>query len=152
MLDNMTIAVDFDGTIVEHRYPQIGEERPFATEILKRLIADRHKIILWTVRNGALLDEAVNWCKERGVVFYSINNDQSSMFDEEKNMDYSCKPKADLFIDDRNIGGLPDWPTIYRIINEKKTYRQILRKQLEDEFYDAEPPAPKWMFWKSSKR
>ena len=48
----MTIAVDFDGTIVEHRYPQIGEEIPFATATLKMLINERHRLILWSVREG----------------------------------------------------------------------------------------------------
>ena len=48
----MTIAIDFDGTIVEHRYPEIGREIPFAIETLKRLIKDGHKLILWTVREG----------------------------------------------------------------------------------------------------
>ena len=46
----MTIAIDFDGTIVEHRYPKIGNEIPFATDTLKMLIKDRHRLILWTVR------------------------------------------------------------------------------------------------------
>ena len=55
----MTIAVDFDGTIVEHRYPQIGEEIPFAIETLKMLIKDRHRLILWSVREGELLDNEV---------------------------------------------------------------------------------------------
>ena len=64
----MVIAVDFDGTIVEHRYPEIGEERPFATETLKMLIRDRHQLILWSVREGKLLDDAVEWCRQRGVV------------------------------------------------------------------------------------
>ena len=64
----MTIAVDFDGTIVEHRYPQIGEEIPFATATLKMLINERHRLILWSVREGKLLEEAVEWCRERGVV------------------------------------------------------------------------------------
>ena len=63
----MTIAVDFDGTIVEHRYPEIGNEIPFAIDTLKMLINDRHRLILWSVREGKLLDEAVEWCKERGV-------------------------------------------------------------------------------------
>ena len=53
----MTIAVDFDGTIVEHRYPQIGEEIPFATATLKMLINERHRLILWSVREGKLLEE-----------------------------------------------------------------------------------------------
>ena len=71
----MTIAIDFDGTIVEHRYPKIGNEIPFATDTLKMLIKDRHRLILWTVREGKLLDEAVEWCRERGVEFYAVNRD-----------------------------------------------------------------------------
>lgn len=62
----MTIAVDFDGTIVEHRYPKIGEEIPFATETLKILAKERHRLILWTVREGDLLEEAIEWCRQRG--------------------------------------------------------------------------------------
>ena len=63
----MTIAIDFDGTIVEHRYPKIGNEIPFATDTLKMLIKDRHRLILWTVREGKLLDEAVEWGREPGL-------------------------------------------------------------------------------------
>jgi len=43
----MIIAVDFDGTIVEHKYPKIGSEIPFATDTLKMLIKDGHQLILW---------------------------------------------------------------------------------------------------------
>ena len=50
----MTIAVDFDGTIVEHRYPRIGEEIPFAVETLKLLQQEKHRLILWSVREGEL--------------------------------------------------------------------------------------------------
>lgn len=122
----MIIAIDFDGTIVEHRYPQIGREIPFATETLKMLIKDRHKLILWTVREGELLQEAVEWCRQRGVEFYAVNQD----YPEEKteDMGYSRKLKVDMFIDDRNLGGLPDWGTIYRMISEKKTYEDICRE------------------------
>ena len=56
----MTIAIDFDGTIVEHKYPKIGEERPFATDTLKMLIADHHRLILWTVREGELLGSGLS--------------------------------------------------------------------------------------------
>lgn len=144
----MVIAVDFDGTIVEHRYPEIGEERPFATEVLRKLIADRHKLILWTVRNGELLKQAVDWCEERGVHFYAINSTSSEMFNEEKEPEFSCKVNADIFIDDCNIGGLPDWGTIYKIISSGKTYRQILRQRFMDEYTEQAAPSPKWMFWK----
>lgn len=148
----MVIAVDFDGTIVEHCYPKIGDERPFATDILKKLIADRHQLVLWTVRDGQLLEDAIKWCEERGVTFYSVNSERSAMFNEERNGNFSRKLNADVFIDDCNIGGLPDWPTIYKIISQKKTYKQIIRQTIMDELEEAEPPAPKWMFWKKSSR
>lgn len=128
---SMTIAVDFDGTIVEHRYPEIGKELPFATQTLRMLIEDRHKLILWSVREGQLLDDAVEWCRKRGVEFYAVNKD----FPEEditRNQNFSRKIKADVWIDDRCIGGLPDWGTIYQIITEHKTYEQILTERLTD--------------------
>ena len=120
----MTIAVDFDGTIVEHRYPKIGEEIPFATETLKILAQERHKLILWTVREGELLEEAIEWCRQRGVFFYSVNKDYPE--EEKSHNGFSRKLKADLVIDDRNLGGLPDWGTIYQMIHEQKPYEPVL--------------------------
>ena len=119
----MTIAVDFDGTIVRHRYPKIGDEIPFATETLRLLLRDRHRLILWTVREGRLLDEAVEWCLARGVEFYAINRD----FPEEDatGSGFSRKIKADLFIDDRNFGGLPDWGTIYHRIQSGRALESV---------------------------
>lgn len=125
----MTIAVDFDGTIVRHRYPEIGEEIPFAVETLKMLVEERHRLILWTVREGLLLEDAVEWCRERGLEFYAINRD----FPEEditRNESFTRKLKVDLWIDDRNVGGLPDWGTIYRIVHEGKTFEQILLEEM----------------------
>jgi hypothetical protein len=136
----MTIAVDFDGTIVEHRYPEIGKELPFATETLRMLIADRHKLILWSVREGKLLDEAVEWCRERGVEFYAVNKDYPEE-DLSKNQHFSRKIKADVWIDDRNIGGLPDWGTIYQMISEKKTYEEVLAERFS---VQEEKPRKKW--------
>ena len=120
----MKIAIDFDGTIVEHRYPEIGKELPFATSTLKLLInKHNHQLILWTVRRGELLQEAVDWCKERGVEFYAVNKN----FPEEDvdNGGGYCKIDAELFIDDRNLGGLPNWGEIYRMITEGKTLKDI---------------------------
>ncbi len=121
----MTIAVDFDGTIVEHKYPEIGEEIPFAIETLKMLIKDRHKLILWSVREGKLLDEAVEWCRERGVEFYAVNRDYPEET-RDNNQHFSRKLKVEMFIDDRNIGGLPDWGTIYRMISHHKTWNDLM--------------------------
>jgi hypothetical protein len=124
-----TIAVDFDGTIVEHRYPHIGEERPFATDTLRMLINDHHRLILWTVREGHLLQEAIDWCHERGVDFWAVNRDYPEE-EVEKNNHFSRKLKVDYFIDDRGIGGLPDWGQIYRIISEHRTYADIMREAM----------------------
>ena len=140
----MIIAVDFDGTIVEHKYPEIGQEVPFAIETLKMLIKDQHRLILWSVREGALLDEAVEWCRARGVEFYAVNKDYPEE-EKEKNNHFSRKLKADFFIDDRNVGGLPEWGQIYQMISQNKTYRQLIREQLS---VNQEPPKKKhwWNF------
>ena len=78
----MIIAVDFDGTIVEHKYPKIGKEIPFAVETLKRLQADNHTLILWSVREGQLLKDAVDWCRGRGLEFYAVNSNHPEDFYE----------------------------------------------------------------------
>ncbi|MDD3320837.1 MAG: hypothetical protein PHS59_05275 [Paludibacter sp.] len=119
----MIIAVDFDGTIVTHEYPRIGKEIPFAIDTLKRLQQNyENQIVLWTVREGKELDEAVEYCHNRGLVFYAIN---SNYPEENKKNQEPRKLKADLFIDDRNLGGLPDWGVIYRVIMSKKYYEPI---------------------------
>ena len=123
----MIIAVDFDGTIVEHRYPAIGKERPFAIETLKKLNKDGHRLILWTVREGRLLEEAVAFCRERGVEFYAVNRDYPEE-EKEHNKHYSRKLKADVWIDDRNVGGLPDWGTIYEMITYKRSYEDLMQE------------------------
>ena len=119
----MTIAVDFDGTIVEHRYPAIGAEIPFAIDTLKKLVEEKHRLILWSVREGELLDEAVAYCKKRGLEFYAVNSNYPE--ESKKHNTFSRKLQADLFIDDRNLGGLPDWGIIYRMINEKLTFEDV---------------------------
>ena len=127
----LTIAVDFDGTIVTHEYPKIGKEIPFAIDTLKRL--QKYPdilLILWTVREGAQLDEAVEYCRERGLEFYAVNKNYP---EENKEYPEPRKLKADLFIDDRNLGGLPDWGIIYRMIVSKK-YDQPINYEIEREY------------------
>lgn len=120
----MIIAIDFDGTIVEHRYPEIGRVIPNSFKVLKKLKADGHILLLWTYRSGEELEKAVNYCKKHGVEFHAVNNNSC---DEEFDMTYSRKIYADLYIDDRNINGLPDWNTIYITI----------RKMMEDAALDT---------------
>lgn len=119
----MIIAVDFDGTIVEHKYPSIGKEKPFAVETLRQLSIDGHKLILWTVRSGELLKDAVNWCEKRNLHFFAVNSNQPAGSLFEHPHDKSPKILADIYIDDSNLGGLPDWGEIYNLISQKQLSR-----------------------------
>lgn len=111
--DPLIIAVDFDGTIVEDAYPKIGKAKIFAIETLLELQKDGHRLILWTYRYGDRLQEAVDFCEENGIKFYAVNKN----YPEEKFQGkVSRKINADLFIDDRNIGGMKGWGEIYKII------------------------------------
>jgi hydroxymethylpyrimidine pyrophosphatase-like HAD family hydrolase len=109
----LIIAVDFDGTIVEDAYPKIGEPMIFAFDTLKRLQSEGHRLILWTYRSGQKLDEAVAFCKENNIEFYAVNK---NFPEEEYDEKYSRKIHADLFIDDRNVGGFLGWTAIYKSI------------------------------------
>jgi hypothetical protein len=109
----MIIAVDFDGTIVEHAYPKIGKPIPFAIDVLKKLQHEEHHLlILWTVREGNLLNDALVYCKRSGLEFYAVNKN----YPEENPGIEPRKINADLYIDDKNIGGIPDWGLIYNLV------------------------------------
>jgi hydroxymethylpyrimidine pyrophosphatase-like HAD family hydrolase len=118
----MIIAVDFDGTIVEHKYPDMGKELPFAIKTLKLLKKNGHKLILWTYRHGKELQEAVEFCEKRGLTFFAVNNERE---DEDYDRSVSRKIYADVYIDDRNILGIPEWGKIYELIEAKeRTYKK----------------------------
>lgn len=111
----MIIAVDFDGTIVQHAYPKIGEPLLFAFETLRELQKQEHQLILWTYRSGKELEQAVAFCREQGVEFYAVNkNYPEEVYDEQA---ISRKILADVYIDDRNIGGFPGWSQVWKILN-----------------------------------
>ena len=87
------------------------------------------------------MDEAVAFCRDRGLEFYAVNRDYS---EEEKapNNHFSRKLKVDLFIDDRNLGGLPDWGMIYEMVSKKLSYEDLMR-EYESEY---EPKKSKGLF------
>jgi hypothetical protein len=99
----MIIAVDFDGTCVTHEFPKIGKEIG-ATEVLKELTGQGHKLILNTMRSddqkiGNLLTDAVNWFIERDIPLFGINKNP-----EQDSWTSSPKPYAHLYIDDAALG------------------------------------------------
>ena len=97
------ICVDFDGTLAEHKFPDIGLEVPGAFAVLKELQAAGHRLILWTMRsnfNGdKFLDQAVQWCGEREVEFWGVN-------DNPQQGTWTNGPKvyAQIYIDDAALG------------------------------------------------
>lgn len=131
MNSSLVLAVDFDGTVVVDRYPEIGKPMPFAFEALRKLAQDGHRIVLWTYRAGKPLDEAVAFMKKQGIDLYAVNES----FPGEK-VDFvrtSRKIHADFFIDDRIVGGFPGWGTVYQHISGMS----------------FDEPAPRdWRFWR----
>lgn len=97
---DLTLAIDFDGTLVEHNYPHIGKPIQVAFDTLKRLREELDcKLILWTCREGIFLEKAVQFCHENGLFFDAINTNVSTPigFGHPKIL-------ADFYIDDRTPG------------------------------------------------
>lgn len=128
MKDSLIIAVDFDGTIVEDRYPEIGKPMLFAIDTLKKMQQDGHRLILWTYRSGRKLQEAVDFMKSQGIEFYAVNR---SFPEEPDQLDENTSRKiaADLFIDDRNLGGFPGWGAVYQTLNPSTANIEMLEKR-----------------------
>jgi hydroxymethylpyrimidine pyrophosphatase-like HAD family hydrolase len=111
--NNTKIAVDFDGTIVEHQYPEIGKEKLFAFRTLRELEKKGARLILWTFRTGKELEAAVEYCRENGIEFYAVNKNYPEEIVDES---VSRKIDADIYIDDKNIGGFPGWSEVWQMI------------------------------------
>jgi hydroxymethylpyrimidine pyrophosphatase-like HAD family hydrolase len=112
-ITNIKIAVDFDGTIVEHQYPGIGKEKLFAFQTLKELEKRGARLILWTFRTGKELEEAVEFCRKNGIEFYAVNKNYPEEIPDDS---VSRKIDADIYIDDRNLGGFPGWSGVWQIL------------------------------------
>lgn len=97
-MKNLIIAVDFDGTCVTHEYPNVGKEIG-AAQVLKRITDAGHKIILFTMRSGKELQDAVNWFKQNDIPLFGINENP-----EQHTWTESPKPYAHMYIDDAAFG------------------------------------------------
>jgi len=95
----MYIAIDFDGTVVKHRYPELGEDVPMAVEVIKKLVENNHNIILYTMRSGKELEDAISWYKERNIPLYGINDNP-----DQYEWTTSNKIWANIYIDDAALG------------------------------------------------
>ena len=112
------IAIDFDGTIVKHKFPEIGEPMPGAFEVLKELQEAGFKLILWTCRedDGYLIDRqfltaAVEFCQKHGMEFDAVNETLEDFEYRHEGM-LRRKPCANYYVDDAIVGGFPGWDAI----------------------------------------
>ena len=117
----LTFAVDFDGTVVQQRYPKVGPPVPRALESLREIVEAGHRIVLFTMRGGSYLHDAVDYMRDCGIPLYGINHNP-----DQATWTTSPKAYANLYIDDSAVGcplvytpGVPpyvDWTEVMRQI------------------------------------
>jgi len=110
LLQGVVIAIDFDGTCVEHHYPETGPDVPGAEDTLRELQAAGAKLILWTMRSGDGLEKAKRWFHVRGILLYGVNRNPTQHWTQ------SPKAYAQIYVDDAALGcplipGVTDHPT-----------------------------------------
>jgi hydroxymethylpyrimidine pyrophosphatase-like HAD family hydrolase len=107
----MIIAIDFDGTLHTGRWPDIGSPAPYAVDMMQKLKADGHYLIIWTCRENRQQTEAINWLLDKQIPFDRINDNVPGQTELYGNN--SRKVHAHLYVDDKQVGGLPCWDEIY---------------------------------------
>jgi hypothetical protein len=111
------LAIDFDDTIVDSDYPTVIRLREGAKEYINKLYDDGFYIIIWTCRSKKHEQVAELYLLNHGIKFHKINQhhpQQLFLYEHE-----SRKIYADVYVDDKCLTGLPDWPEIYEIITQK---------------------------------
>lgn len=94
----MDIAIDFDGTVVKHEYPNVGKDVG-AIPVLKRLVKKGHNLILFTMRSGSQLEDAKQWFLTNNIPLYGIQYNPTQIKWTSSNKCY-----AQLYIDDAALG------------------------------------------------
>lgn len=123
----MILAVDFDRTLHTGNHPAIGAVAPYARVSMKTLAAEGHYIIIWTCRTGDLLLEAINWLLENDIPFSRVNDHNPDNLAQ-----YGIDGKkiyADVYIDDKQVGGLPTWPEIVEWVWKVEEEQQRSKKE-----------------------
>ena len=117
---NLVLAIDFDGTIAELSFPEVGELKKDADVYINKLFDEGHHIVINTCRSGVHEGAAEAFLKEKGIRYHYINSNMPYLIEQYKQ---DCrKISADIYIDDKCLMGLPNtWEEIYNIIQEKKT-------------------------------
>ena len=123
---NKIIAVDFDGTLCEDKWPEIGKPNPHVIDYILKERENGARIILWTCRSGKDLDAALRWCKEMGITFDAVNSNLPKVL-EELGVGDSRKIFAHEYIDDRNNTSFK-LPYIYPGKKNNGTQTRVVRR------------------------
>lgn len=121
--DKLVLAIDFDGTIAELSFPEVGALRENADEIIRKLYSEGHKIIINTCRSGIHEGSAQLFLEKHDIPYHYINSNLPELI-----LVYGqdCrKISADIYIDDKCLMGLPSWNDIYKLVQQK--YHEKLR-------------------------
>jgi ribonucleotide monophosphatase NagD (HAD superfamily) len=110
----MIIACDFDGTVVENAWPEIGPALPGAVETLQALVAAGHELIIWTCRKKRHEVDARYWLAQHGIAYARFNENSPDMIDAMSGD--TRKVFAHVYIDDRNLGGFPGWAKVAELL------------------------------------
>jgi len=113
----MIIAVDFDGTMHDGAYPKIGNPVSGCVANMKKIHNDGHYIIIWTCREGSEQEKMIEWLKKKEIPYDNINDNHPAKTKEYKSN--SRKVHADMYIDDKNILGIPAWDKIHNTITSQ---------------------------------
>lgn len=122
--ESIVIILDFDGTCVTHEYPRIGKDIG-AVEVLIKLVDNGHKLILFTMRSGKTLDEAVNWFKVNNIPLYGIQTNPT-----QKNWTTSPKAYGNLIIDDTCLGIPLNYNSPRPFVDWEKVERMLINMNL----------------------
>lgn len=98
----ISVAVDFDGTLVQDAFPEIGAPNQNVIDLVTRLQKAGVKTVLWTCRNGSVLDKAVSWCEQHGLHFDAINENLTEV--QQKWGGDTRKVMVDYYLDDKSLG------------------------------------------------
>lgn len=115
----MIIAIDFDGTIVEDRYPEIGKLIDGAREVINRLYDEGYEIIIWSCRARVGKARAIEFLAKNGIKYHRFNESSPANLKQYNNVD-TRKVYADLYIDDKGLmKPLPPWSEIYEMVHDR---------------------------------
>ena len=122
----MIIAIDFDGTLHTGKFPAIGNPQPYATQVMQELHTAGHYLIIWTCREGSQQTDMINWLLDHKIPFDRVNDHEPTQVVMYGNN--SRKVYAHLYIDDKQVGGLPTWDKIATYVQKQETeYKQSLK-------------------------